>query len=255
MTRHLVALAIVATLRPGAVTKATGIPRAAISDAYERLKSLIKQQYGDKSDVVKVIEYVESAPDSTLGLEALEFVLGPVNADSNPTLLFAAQALLELVKALPEGEHHIQDTLDLRTNELEYIAQQAKLLLPTHEPTPEAWDNIETAIKKEGIGASSRENKAPMNGKARNDATIVQVFYATDRMRIPTIGGVVKYGPQRSISGKLHLGRCEVSIPAVHRIGKLETPSILRLEFRPDPKKHIVLSKTYSMAEHKFLSY
>jgi hypothetical protein len=33
--------------------------------------------------------------------------------------------------------------------DLEYIAQQAKLLLPIHDPSPEVWDNIQTALRKE----------------------------------------------------------------------------------------------------------
>jgi hypothetical protein len=30
--------------------------------------------------------------------------------------------------------------------DLEYIASQAKLLLPIHDPSPTVWDNIKTAI-------------------------------------------------------------------------------------------------------------
>jgi hypothetical protein len=33
--------------------------------------------------------------------------------------------------------------------DLEYIAQQAKLLLPIHDPSPEVWENIQTALRKE----------------------------------------------------------------------------------------------------------
>jgi predicted anti-sigma-YlaC factor YlaD len=33
--------------------------------------------------------------------------------------------------------------------DLEYIAQQAKLLLPIHDPAPAVWENIQTALKKE----------------------------------------------------------------------------------------------------------
>ena len=33
--------------------------------------------------------------------------------------------------------------------DLEYIAQQAKLLLPIHDPSPEVWENIQVALKKE----------------------------------------------------------------------------------------------------------
>ena len=33
--------------------------------------------------------------------------------------------------------------------DLEYIASQAKLLLPIHDPSPEVWENIQVALKKE----------------------------------------------------------------------------------------------------------
>jgi esterase/lipase superfamily enzyme len=48
----------------------------------------------------------------------------------------------------------------------------------------------------------------------------------------------VSYGPQR---GNLELGACEVSIPKSHEVGELESPSVLRLEFREDPSRHVVL--------------
>ena len=54
------------------------------------------------------------------------------------------------------------------------------------------------------------------------------------------------------MNGELYYGRCEVSIPKIHKIGKLETPSILRLEFCPNPKKHIILAKTHSLPENIF---
>jgi esterase/lipase superfamily enzyme len=84
------------------------------------------------------------------------------------------------------------------------------------------------------------------------DATAVSVFYATDRLQLPKLTGGVQYSKQRSLMGSVHYGKCEVSIPASHKVGKLETPSILRLEFRPDPKKHIVLTKTDSLEEEEF---
>jgi esterase/lipase superfamily enzyme len=82
--------------------------------------------------------------------------------------------------------------------------------------------------------------------------TLVQVFYATDRMQVPQLKGGPKYLRQRSLNGNLHYGRCEVSIPRIHKIGKLERPSFLRLEFRADPEKHIILSHTFSTGESRF---
>ncbi len=31
--------------------------------------------------------------------------------------------------------------------DLEYIAQQAKLLMPIHDPSPAVWENIKTALR------------------------------------------------------------------------------------------------------------
>lgn len=33
--------------------------------------------------------------------------------------------------------------------DLEYIASQAKLLLPIHDPSPSVWNNIQSAIRSE----------------------------------------------------------------------------------------------------------
>jgi len=90
------------------------------------------------------------------------------------------------------------------------------------------------------------------NVSASLNATLVRVFYATDRMQIPTLIRGPKYDKHRSPFGKLHFGECEVSIPKTHKTGKLESPSLLRFEFRPDPEKHIVLARTTSLAQEKF---
>jgi esterase/lipase superfamily enzyme len=82
------------------------------------------------------------------------------------------------------------------------------------------------------------------------DATVVKVFYATDRGR--DSGEGVQYGWQQSLSGKLEYGECEVSIPDTHVVGGMESPSLLRFEFRPDPDKHIVLWETTSVEEETF---
>jgi esterase/lipase superfamily enzyme len=49
------------------------------------------------------------------------------------------------------------------------------------------------------------------------------------------------YSGDRLEHESLLLGTVDVSIPRDHRIGNIERPSILRLEFREDPEKHIVL--------------
>lgn len=46
-------------------------------------------------------------------------------------------------------EEHIQscENCAALVRDLEYIAQQAKLLLPLHDPSPAVWTNIQSAIQ------------------------------------------------------------------------------------------------------------
>ncbi len=66
----------------------------------------------------------------------------------------------------------------------------------------------------------------------------IDVFYGTDRA--PQIeDGVIQYTSDQD--GSLHLGVATVTIPASHTYGELESPSIWRLEFRPNPDRHVIL--------------
>jgi esterase/lipase superfamily enzyme len=65
--------------------------------------------------------------------------------------------------------------------------------------------------------------------------------------------GQPQYGHAHSELGQISYGICVVSIPKIHKLGRLETPSILKLEFSPDPEKHIVLQKIENLEEANFL--
>ncbi len=48
------------------------------------------------------------------------------------------------------------------------------------------------------------------------------------------------------------LGICDVSIPTDHRPGELEAPSLLRLEFKQDPNKHVVVRSVHKLDREEF---
>lgn len=83
----------------------------------------------------------------------------------------------------------------------------------------------------------------PVRSPAEADevCATVEVFYATDRK--PT----GRREPERFFGdewdeGGLHYGTCRVTIPLQGRpMGTLPAPSIWRLEFRPNPAKHVIL--------------
>ena len=70
---------------------------------------------------------------------------------------------------------------------------------------------------------------------------VVRIFYATDRLDTGSADPLMRYSGARSRSGEIARGFCDVSIPATHVAGELESPSWLRLEYTPDPVKHVVL--------------
>jgi DNA replication protein DnaC len=71
-------------------------------------KGLIKKKFGSNTDVAEAIDKLQTKPDSPGRREILSEELNAVNAAGEPELLRAAQSLLELIKALPQGEQHIQ---------------------------------------------------------------------------------------------------------------------------------------------------
>jgi esterase/lipase superfamily enzyme len=75
---------------------------------------------------------------------------------------------------------------------------------------------------------------------------VVRVHYATNRKESsPFAPPDTRFGGER---GPLSYGVAQVTIPRTHRVGLLEAPSILRLEFKPDPTKHVVLTSLQSLS-------
>jgi hypothetical protein len=88
--------------------------------------------------------------------------------------------------------------------------------------------------------------------------TEVSLFYATDRvddgsLRPPVVDyrrkasaeSEVEYGAGRAT--QLSFGICRVTIPHAHRLGNLELPTLLRLQFRSDREKHFTLGEVHSL--------
>jgi len=80
--------------------------------------------------------------------------------------------------------------------------------------------------------------------------TRLKVSYATNR-RAKEVDGDLQYTTE---PGDLSFGYCYVSIPKDHRMGEMEAPSKWRLEFRPNPEKHIVLMSAAKTTREQFFS-
>jgi hypothetical protein len=76
-------------------------------------------------------------------LRAMEKTMTCAEFQDNLPDLFEAHADLNAQEHLKTCENCAALVRDL-----EYIASQAKLLLPMHDPSPAVWDHIQQAIRK-----------------------------------------------------------------------------------------------------------
>jgi esterase/lipase superfamily enzyme len=81
---------------------------------------------------------------------------------------------------------------------------------------------------------------------------IVRVFFGTDRNLTGSGAPSSMFGIDRSSS--MHYGFSEVSIPARHRPGELESPSLWRLEFSQNPEEHVVLLRSSVLPKEQYFS-
>ena len=79
------------------------------------------------------------------------------------------------------------------------------------------------------------------------------IFYATNRKRTGSKESIEFYGGERADTPYIDYGRCEISIPANHKRGVMESP-FLGLNFFRDDKQHIVLKSITPLSAESFFS-
>jgi hypothetical protein len=69
-----------------------------------------------------------------------------------------------------EDESHLQECESCASlvQDLRYIAEQAKLLLPMHDPNPRVWNKIEQSLQREGL---LPEGRMPRLGHIQKNST------------------------------------------------------------------------------------
>jgi hypothetical protein len=73
---------------------------------------------------------------------------------------------------------HLTDCEDCASlvQDLRYIADQAKLLLPMHDPSPRVWNNIQTSLTKDGLIAPGQQNQSGHNVAAQKKNSAFVTF-------------------------------------------------------------------------------
>lgn len=82
---------------------------AAVLGAYQAVKALIQRKFGTDNKMTKAIEELEQEPDSPGRKMLLQEAAAKAGADKDEEIIKAAQALLDAVKAQPDGEKVVQN--------------------------------------------------------------------------------------------------------------------------------------------------
>jgi esterase/lipase superfamily enzyme len=72
---------------------------------------------------------------------------------------------------------------------------------------------------------------------------IVRVFFGTNRQNTEDVRPAAVFGSEPRSHSAIQVGSCDVSIPRGHKMGEIEGPAILKLEFSEDSNKHVTLRK------------
>jgi esterase/lipase superfamily enzyme/predicted acylesterase/phospholipase RssA len=78
---------------------------------------------------------------------------------------------------------------------------------------------------------------------------IVRIFYATNRATDDTLSTTFS---SKLETGPIHVGSVDVSIPASHKIGDIESPSFLSFQFNNDPAQYVTMVSIHASLHEPF---
>lgn len=225
---HLITTALVAALD----TDAGGLHHGgdAVGRAYGQLKVLLLRRFGADADLAGLLGDLERDP----GALSRQAMLDDMIEQGRPAAIGMTAASDADAEAQAEVWQALLDGADALLEQIRQAGEERGELGRTQRDHPKA---------EAGGAAITAAAAVPVPA----NYAVVQAWFATDRSMLGEgsdsdeadgVAPAQRFGGAR---GQLHYGLCEVSIPRDHRMGELEAPSLLRLEFRPDPAKHVVL--------------
>ena len=179
-------------------------------------------------------------------------------ADRETQWIEAAEAVRPHLQALVGGEEATRLDAELAAllkaaEDGERVASRIEALLESTAATSEwvaGFFRDQEKQRRADRAISTRSAARPAGAEPPDGYAVVKVFFGTDRNVTGKHEPAEYYGGGR---GELSYGTADVSIPRDHRMGQLEAPSLWRLEFRPDPARHVVLLRLEPFAKDAFI--
>ncbi|HVN41828.1 MAG TPA: alpha/beta hydrolase [Steroidobacteraceae bacterium] len=102
---------------------------------------------------------------------------------------------------------------------------------------------------KDFNGTEPQVGEAVVDAEGKLRYHLMRIYYATDRRATADPAPQARFGGER---GALSLGVVNVAVPRTHERGKLESPSVLKLEFSADPDKHVTLQSLTTLTPDRW---
>lgn len=112
---------------------------------------------------------------------------------------------------------------------------------------PEDDKEVFTKIAKRALQSIDLASSSGPEGTQPYE--LVRAYFATNRNPSNQTDVAKRFGNARA---PLSYGAVAVAIPREHRLAKLETPSIFKLEFRKDPARHVSLQSIEALTKEKW---
>lgn len=109
--------AIIAAITAGLVKGTGEVRQKVLVDGYERLKSLLKRRFGDRSEVVQAVQGFEARPESVARQDLVVEEVQRSGANKDEELLTTARNLLAHIQEDSERRSTVQQAIG------SYIAQ------------------------------------------------------------------------------------------------------------------------------------
>jgi hypothetical protein len=98
-----VSAAIIGAVTAGVMSGVTKVGKKVVVDAYETLKTVLRNKFGSESNLVEAVNHLEKNPDAKARQGGVEEEVQALRADQDQDVLATAQALIEALKSTPEG--------------------------------------------------------------------------------------------------------------------------------------------------------
>ncbi|MCR9136713.1 MAG: alpha/beta fold hydrolase [Alphaproteobacteria bacterium] len=173
-----------------------------------------------------------------------------LDRDPLPHLHLAAE-LYEAAGVAREALRVLDQELDVRLDGGQAGDDIARVHLEKARLADLQGNVAQAARFREQADAALLEDDSKSRSADQTGYREVDVFYATDRARTGRTEPSDFYGYER---GGLDYGVVAVTIPETHVPGAIETPSIWKLEFGPEPAKHIMVHKVEPMEKDGYFA-